>query len=184
MTTVKAVLTYGAAVFALFVAFSVWHFSVTTEWRKRGLYVWRVRKAWALFNLPFFCRHFGYVGMTGGRLLRDRQHLFGTALEPPAPWSDLNPRAYPLPCYFPGWEFARKVQEKLWILLLMPVYNVHWNVVPWNLRRIPRKQAYEMRSRRQSNGRRLNVGYKLVRTPVTVALYLVAYWAGVHWIGS
>ena len=180
MSAGEKFLWWAGTLLTLWVGLNVWWFASTTEWRRRGLYVWRVRKAWALFNLPIVCRHFGYVGMTGSRLHRDRQHLFGTATDVPAPWSDLNPKVYPLPCWLPGWEFARKVQEKWWILLLWPIYNVHWNVA--NPRRIPRKYAYELKSRRQSGGRRLNVGYKLVRAPVTVLIYLVLWQVGRWWV--
>jgi hypothetical protein len=156
------------------------HFTITDDWRKRGLYVWRTRKPHAFLGLPIIGRHFAYTGMTGNRLNRDRQHLFGTAYDPPAPWSDLSPKPYPLPCLLPGWEFARKVQEKLWILILFPVYNVHWNT--HNPRRITRSYAYTLKQRRQAGGRRFNMSLALARAPLSAGLIYALWHWGPSWI--
>lgn len=150
-------------------------FVMTDGWTKRGLYVWRTRKPHAFFGLPVVGRHTAYVGQTGSRRHRDRQHLFGTATGPPADWSDLSPRAYPLPCFLPGWKRAREVQERLWILVLLPVYNHQGNLA--NPRRIPLTMARAMRLRRQGGGRRVNLGYAIVRAPVTAGLLMLTVYA-------
>jgi hypothetical protein len=170
---------FGGTLAALSIGL-VWHFTVTNEWKKRGVYVWRTRKPHALLGLPLLGRHTAYVGMTGHRFRRDNQHRFGTALEPPASWSDLSPQVYALPCLFPGWEWARKVQEKLWIFALWPVYNDQWN--HHNPRRITRSYARTMRARRQAGGRRLNMGYALMRAPFTIGLYVIIWQMGEAWL--
>jgi hypothetical protein len=181
MSGVEEALNWIALVFVVVVLLLIGHFTVTDEWRKRGLYVWRTRKPHAFLGLPVVGRHLAYVGMTSSRFHRDQQHLFGTATAPPAPWSDLSPKPYPLPCLFPGWLFARRVQEKLWIFLLFPVYNDQWN--HHNPRRITRSYARTLRLRRQAGGRRFNAGLALIRAPFTIGLLLLVMWSwGQNWI--
>lgn len=165
----------AGVIFLIFIAGNVAWFACTDEWKRRGLYAWRVRKPHAFIGLPIIGRHWGYVGMTSSRYHRDDQHLFGTK----SYWSDLNAKVYPLPCWFPGWERARLVQERLWTFVLWPVYPEQGNT--WNPRRISRDRARAMRIARQAGGRRFNFTYALVRAPFTLALYLGLYWAGVAW---
>ncbi len=116
-----------------------------TSWRRRGCYVWRTRKPGSFLGLPIIGRHTAYVGETSSRYHRDRQHEFGGGQwgAVAKSWSDLDPKVYPLPCLLPGWRWARKAQEKLWIFLLWPVYNDRWN--RWNPRRITLRRAEQQR---------------------------------------
>jgi hypothetical protein len=97
-------------------------------------------------------RHNAYVGHTSSRYFRDRQHIrgsyrYGTVGKP---WSNLDPKPYSIPCLFPGSLWARRVQEKLWIWMLLPVYNVEWNTK--NPRRIKPGRAEQQRWARDANG--------------------------------
>lgn len=132
-------------------------------WRNSGCYLWRTRKPSAFIGLPIIGRHNAYVGETSSRYFRDRQHVFGDGRYQQAgkPWSDLDPKPYPLPCLFPGWKWSRKVQEKLWIWLLLPVYNSDWN--KHNPRRITPTKAQQQRWARQASGMKVNVGRVLAR---------------------
>ena len=98
--------------------------------------------------LLFSGRHTAYVGQTSSRYHRDRQHRgLDTARGVPAsPWSDLEPRWYPLPS-LPWWKWSRELSEKLWTWLLCPVYPVP-NQPVWNLRRISKTRAAAQRAAR------------------------------------
>jgi hypothetical protein len=102
---------------------------------------------------------------------RDAQHLFGTAIAPPASWSDLSPRVYPLPCVLHSSKRMRELQEWFWIKLLLPVYNVQHN--GWNPRRITKRSALLQRQRRQAGGRRFNLGAAILRAPITLGVLLI-----------
>jgi hypothetical protein len=133
---------------------------------------------WLAFLLPFFSgRHTAYVGETGNRFFRDRQHLFGDGRYGTAgkPWADLDPKAYPLFCLFPGNEVARKIQEKLWIWMLLPVYNVEWNTR--NPRRIKPAQAQTQRWARDAGGIRRRAPQAL-RVALYGVLVVGAMWSG------
>jgi hypothetical protein len=114
-------------------------------WRECGCYVWRTRKPHAVLGLPLIGRHTAYVGETGSRYFRDQQHRFGDARYGASgkSWSDLGPKVYPLPCFLPHVKWCREVQEKIWIKLLMPVYNTEWN--GGNPRRIKPIKAQQQR---------------------------------------
>jgi hypothetical protein len=114
-----------------------------------GTYGWRTKKPHAPLGLPIIGRHWGYIGQTGSRWHRDRQHLHGDARwgSAPASWSDLEPKRYPLPCLFPQWRWSRELSELLWTWLLCPVYPEK-KQPPWNLRRISRARAARMREAR------------------------------------
>lgn len=119
---------------------------------------------WPVLVLPLFSgRHTAYVGETGNRYFRDNQHLFGDSRYRAAgkPWADLDPRVYPLPCLFPSWPTARKIQEKLYIWTMLPIYNVEWNTK--NPRRITPMKAQQQRWARQKSGLKVNVGRTLAR---------------------
>jgi hypothetical protein len=119
------------------------------RWKRQGCYMWRTRKPHAPLGLPVLGRHTGYIGQTGSRWHRDRQHLAGSVRWGAAkqPWSDLEPKVYPLPCLFPQWRWSRELSETLWTWLLCPVYSVE-KQAPWNLRRISRARAARMREAR------------------------------------
>jgi hypothetical protein len=106
---------------------------------------------WLCFLLALFSgRHNAYVGHTKSRYFRDNQHRFGDSRYGAAgkPWMDLDAKVYPLPCLFPRNKLAREIQEKLWIFMLLPVYNVEWNTK--NPRRIKPVKAQQQRWARQS----------------------------------
>ncbi len=178
-------------------------------WKDRGCYVWRTDKPhallgislrwmmaaavalatvlystdgpWALaFILLFFSgRHTAYVGQTGNRYFRDRQHLRGDQRYGAIgkPWADLNPRVYALPCLLSGWKWSREFSEKLWIFLLLPVYNVTWNRK--NPRRIKPKEADEQRGARE-RARRSVEGWTVRAFVMTVRITIAAiFWAGI-----
>ncbi len=151
-------------------------------WRERGLYVHRTRKPHAFLGLPIIGRHTAYVGETSSRYYRDRQHRYGggTYGAIAKSYTDLDLKIYPLPCLFPGWKWARKVQEKFWILLLLPVYNVQWNKA--NPRRISPRQAESMRWARDAARGKLGVGVNLGRAVVRWALLLMVL-TGAGWTG-
>lgn len=96
---------------------------------------------WALLPLLLLkCtgRHIAYVGETGSRYRRDIEHIYGGGKfkAKPKPWSDLEPRVFAVPA-LPWWRWSRRLTEKLWIWLLLPVYNVQHNtrnprrIKPW-----------------------------------------------------
>lgn len=138
---------------------------------------------WIGFGLMVFKgRHVAYVGQTSSRYHRDRQHTLGDSHwgSGSASWSDLAPRVYPLPCAFPASRWAREVQEKLWILLLLPVYNTEWNGK--NPRRVKSTKARQMRWTRQQTGMRVNVARTLARWALAgVLLAGLAYTAWPTW---
>lgn len=146
-------------------------------WRNAGCYVWRTRKPHAPFGMPIFGRHFAYAGQSNSRHHRDQQHRFGDPARGilPASWSDLDAKVYPLPMLFPSWKWARLQQERLWIGLLCPVYNV-LEQPSWNLRRISRAEAARQRAardrRRRSPGTQTLVDFLVtsVRIGLLVAL--------------
>lgn len=149
------------------------------SWRTKGCYVWRTRKPGSPLGLPFIGRHFAYVGETGSRYHRDRQHEYGGGRYGAVakPWSDLAPKAYPLPCLFPSWKWSRKAQEKLWIRLLLPVYNSEWN--KGNPRRIKPGTAEKQRwSRDARRARGLGQGF-LVDIRVTLGRLVIGsfFWS-------
>ena len=123
------------------------------SWRRRGVYVWRCDKPYALFGLPIIGRHFAYVGQSNSFARRDREHLYGSsaydAVVLPKPWSDLRPKRYAVPVLFPGWRWARERQEWLMIKLLLPAYNVQHNRT--NPRRISPERARIQRAMREKN---------------------------------
>jgi hypothetical protein len=131
--------------------------------------VWRTRKPHAFLGLPVIGRHTAYVGETGSRYFRDRQHRYGDSRYQAAgkPWSDLKPKVYPLPCLFPASPTARKIQEKLWIWLLLPVYNVEWNTK--NPRRITPMKAQQQRWWREEH-KAVQRGAAAVRAALALAL--------------
>jgi hypothetical protein len=139
--------------------------------------VWRTRKPHAFLGMPLIGRHTAYVGETGSRYFRDRQHVYGDAryAAPDKPWSDLQPKVYPLPCLFPHVAWARKAQEKIWIKLLMPVYNTEWN--GGNPRRIKPMKAQQQRwardAIRKSTGGliKLNVMPALARLALMLVIF-------------
>ena len=181
------------------------------SWRRRGVYVWRTRKPYALFGwslkwmlaaailgalllwqmdgpwwIAFFLvlfsgRHTAYVGMTSSRKHRDEQHIFGGKGQPAKPWADLDPRVYAIPSLFPGWPWARETQEWLWIKLLLPVYNVIHN--KHNPRRIPPDRAKRQRVLRES-ARTGGHGFA-VKSMIMIARYAltVALWGGLIYGG-
>lgn len=155
------------------------------SWRRRGCYVWRTRKPHAVIGLPIVGRHVGYVGETNNRYFRDRQHKHGDSRYSArdAAWSDLEPKVYPLPCLFPSNALARKTQETFWIWLLCPVYNEQ-KQPPYNVRRIRKHKAQQLRWKRDETGRKFNV----TRVAIRYAMYLLflflvgfsGYWEVMH----
>lgn len=140
-------------------------------WKRCGCYVWRTRKPHAIVGLPFIGRHTAYVGQTGSRYFRDNQHRFGDGRYGVGgkSWADLEPKVYPLPCILPHVKFARELQEKVWIKLLMPVYNTEWN--KGNPRRISPIKAQQQRWARDKHRLKFNIMPALLR----VALMLVVF---------
>ncbi len=154
------------------------------NWKQAGCYVWRTRKPHAFLGLPIIGRHTAYVGETSSRYHRDRQHRYGggTYGHTAKMWADLDPKVYALPCLLPWWKPARKAQEKLWILLLAPVYNVQWN--GWNPRRITPRQLERQRWARDASGMRVNVGRALSRGALTLGLLALAGWVLLQNVGQ
>lgn len=159
------------------------------NWKQAGCYVWRTRKPSAPLGLPFIGRHTAYVGETSSRYHRDRQHVFGGGRygHVAKMWADLEPKVYPLPCLFPSWKWSRKAQEKVWILLLWPVYNDQWN--RWNPRRITLGQAERQRwarDKRMKNGARwrVNIGRMLARWAIGLTTLALIGTAVVQWVIS
>lgn len=137
------------------------------RWKRQGVYVWRVRKPHAVFGLPFIGRHFGYLGQSSSFYHRDRQHEGKDSRHPAASWSDLEPRVYRLPCLFPQWRWSRELSESAWTWLLCPVYPER-KQPPWNLRKISRIRAANMREARdRRRGERSWIQRKLVDILVT-----------------
>lgn len=150
------------------------------SWRSRGCYGWRVRKPHAPLGLPVIGRRWGYVGQSSSRYHRDRQHLHGDSGygAPGASWSDLEPKAYSLPCLFHGWRWARLAQEQLWIWLLCPAYNVQGQA-PWNLRKISKARAQAQRwardeRRREAPRRRMLVDFLVTSVRLVTGLLIMA----------
>ncbi len=134
----------------------------------------------ALATLAFSGRHVAYVGETSSRFFRDRQHRYGDSRYGAVgkDWMDLAPRVYPLPCLFPRWKWARKAQEKLYIFLLLPVYNTQWNKK--NPRRITPTKAQIQRWGRDARsktlkGRIVAFGIWVMRTGFALCMWI--------WIG-
>lgn len=137
-----------------------------------GLYLYFTGGWWWLALLaPFFSgRHTAYVGETGNRFFRDQQHIKGSYryATPGKPWSDLDPKCYPLPCLFPWLEPSRKILEKLYIWILWPVYNVEWNTK--NPRRIKPGKAEQQRWAR--DGRKLRYAVpKYARAALALVIF-------------
>lgn len=153
-------------------------------WRNCGCYLHRTRKPSAFLGLPFIGRHNAYVGETSSRYFRDRQHKSGDFArgKAAAAWSDLDPKTYPLPCLFPHWKWSRKIQEKLWIFLLMPVYNEQWN--KHNPRRISRHKAQNQRWARDKTGVKVNLGRVAVRYSIGWTLVVLLMWGGYQYVVS
>lgn len=128
-------------------------------WKERGNYAVRTKKPHAPLGLPFIGRHWAYVGQTTSRYHRDRQHKGLDPRVPASPWSDLDPKWYPLPS-LPWWRWSRELSEWFWTIVLLPVYPVP-KQAPWNLRRISKASA--VRARAARDARRLNApGRQLV----------------------
>lgn len=147
---------------------------MSKAWRRRGVYLWRCRKPHSWLGLPLIGRHNAYVGETSSRFHRDRQHLhgggrFGAVQKP---WADLDPKCYPLPCLFPGWTWVRRGQEKLYIWLLLPVYNAAWNKA--NPRRIKPGKAEQQRWRRDRNKLSIDIRVMLARLLVWLTIVSAA----------
>lgn len=143
-----------------------------------GVYVWRTRKPAALLGLPFFGRHFGYVGETTSIQHRMRQHL-GTPSpldEFPMngqPWCDLRPKLV-LFIGLPKWKWLLRTVETLVILLLWPVYNHSKNL--WNPRRIPKYVAMRQRAARNKRDHRWSMNVRPFHLIFLVLLFcLMAY---------
>lgn len=107
---------------------------------------------WALLPLLLLkCsgRHIAYVGETGSRSARDLEHIYGGGRwdAKPKPWNDLKPVVYSLPSLH-WFRWSRRTTEKLWIWLLLPVYNVQHNTK--NPRRIKPWVAEKQRATRDS----------------------------------
>lgn len=150
------------------------------NWRQAGCYLWRTRKPSAPFGLPIIGRHNGYVGETGSRFHRDRQHVVGggTYRAVPKDWSDLDPKVHSLPCLFPNWEAARKVQERIYIRFLLPVYNDTHN--HGNPRRISLSRARADRAARDAAGRSAAWLNFTVRIGIVLILLATAALIGVN----
>ncbi len=178
------------------------------SWKTRGNYVWRTRKPhsmlglslrtlllaglaggvvmwmmggpwWLAFLAPLFSgRHTAYVGQTGSRYHRDRQHLHGDSRYGATgkPWADLEPKVYPLPCLFPRWAWSRKLNEKLMILLLLPVYNIQ-DQVKWNPRKVGKDLAQRQRWARDEAKRTFEGKAKLVAVRGLRLALLLTIWA-------
>lgn len=153
-------------------------------WREAGCYVWRTRKPHAPIGLPFIGRHFAYGGETGSRYHRDLQHIRGGGSYStlPKPWSDLDPKPYPLPCFFPNNRRFRQFQEKLYIRLLLPVYNVEHN--KGNPRRITPRKAAQQRAERDAYGKitvvaHLALRWVIIGSVVGIAAYFLFGQGGV-----
>lgn len=138
-------------------------------WRERGNYGWRVRKPHAPLGLPIIGRHWGYVGQSGSRKHRDRQHRFGNpdGGQLPSFWSDLDAKVYPLPS-LPWWKWSRELSERFWVAVLCPVYNVQLQP-PWNLRKISKSKARAQREARDRRRRESPGSQLLVDILVTAA---------------
>lgn len=133
---------------------------------------------WLCFTAVLFSgRHNAYVGQTSSRYFRDNQHRYGDSRYGAAgkPWMDLDPKVYPLPCFFPRSRTAREVQEKLWIFLLLPVYNIEWNTK--NPRRVKPATAQRQRWAREGRGVRKWVP-RLARLGLYAALLMGAIYSG------
>lgn len=126
--------------------------TVVASW---GAWITGYRFWWLLFGLVLFSgRHNAYVGQTSSRYFRDGQHSVGDFArgKGPSAWSDLDIKIYPLPCLFPRSVTAREIQEKFWILILLPVYNTEWNSK--NPRRIKKGKYVQQRLARNAGGMR------------------------------
>lgn len=133
---------------------------------------------WLCFGLVLFSgRHIAYVGQTSSRYFRDQQHAGGDYARGHvgSPWGDLDLRIYPLPCLFPRHKVAREIQEKLWIMLLLPVYNVEWNSK--NPRRIKRGTAVRQRIARDRRTARMWAP-RLLRLAVYGVVFAGAVYSG------
>lgn len=147
------------------------------SWKTQGCYLWRTRKPGSMLGLPFIGRHNAYVGQTSSRYHRDRQHEFGGGAYGAVgkPWSDLDPKVYPLPCLFPSWKWSRLLCETLWTLILWPVYSIQKN--RWNPRRIKPRTAERQRWRRdaaRARGWGISVDIQLIARKLVVWLAIAA----------
>jgi hypothetical protein len=153
-------------------------------WREAGCYMHRTRKPHAPIGLPIIGRHTAYVGETGSRYHRDRQHRFGggTYGATAKVYADLDLKIYPLPCLWPNWKAARKVQEWLYIKALFPVYNVQHNGTnPRRIKpRVAESQRWERDKQRELGLRTLNLGRVAVRWSVNAVLLYLAITVLLH----
>lgn len=150
-------------------------------WRQAGCYVWRTRKPHAPLGLPFVGRHFAYVGETGSRYHRDPQHVRGggTYGAVAKPWSDLDPKVYPLPCLFPNSQRSRLFHEKLYTRILLPVYPTENNT--GNPRRITSEHAQAQRAARDRLGKSVVIVQMLVRWLVSATVLSCALLLYIHY---
>lgn len=144
---------------------------------KGGVYVYRCNKPGAIIGLPFFGRHFAYVGETKSFYHRDIQHLRGGGTYDSVwkDWADLRPKCYRIP--LPPWKWLMRSVETVVIALAWPVYNQQKNM--WNPRRIsPRKAAAQRRDRDSRSVVRQMIGairYPQLALLACVSLAVYAY---------
>lgn len=151
----------------------------TSKLQGSGVYVWRTRKPAAILGLPFFGRHFGYVGETTSIRHRMRQHV-GIPLpgdEYPSigqPWADLRPKLV-LFIKLPRWKWLLRSMETLMILTFWPVYNDKKN--KWNPRRIPMHVAIRQRAARNRRVNRWSLNIRPYHIFMVVLLACLAAYA-------
>jgi hypothetical protein len=139
---------------------------VSTSYRGAGVYVFRTRRPGLLGRIPFFGRHFAYVGESNAVQLRKDAHLLGGGKYRAVPkhWADLKPTHYVIP--LPGApKHVLRWIETLVILLCWPVYNDAKN--KWNPRRIPLSSA------RRQRGQRDFLGWSFNLRPAHLFLWVV-----------
>lgn len=142
---------------------------------KGGVYVYRGRKPFSWFNIPFLSRHFIYVGETVSFKLRHEQHTRGDTVRttPQQPWADLDPRCV-LRIPLPPWKWLLRSVETVLIVLTWPVYNHKKNL--WNPRRIPLSTAQHQRYLRDRGRHPLNVRPIHLFALFMLALAMVTMW--------
>lgn len=151
----------------------------TNQLRGPGVYVWRTRKPAAILGLPFFGRHFAYVGETTSVQHRSRQHV-GKPLPGDKfpkigqPWCDLNPKMV-LFISLPPWKWLLRSVETLVMLVTWPVYNHKKNL--WNPRRIPMHVAIRQRHARDGRARRWSLNVRPFHFVVVVLIFCAVTYA-------
>ena len=141
------------------------------------IYAYRTRKPGAVFGLPIIGRHWAYVGRTNDLQRRHLEHILGGGPYGAVPklWADLEPKRYVICRRRRRREWRTHLLEWLFILLLLPVYNVSMN--RRNPRRIGRAEQVRQRlARNQGAARGVVVGARR-RLPVylvVVALVVLA----------